>query len=179
MKSAGRAVVVVGLAVMLLLAWLGTFSSPLRQYSLDASAQRYVDDGLKRALLTFGTARALRAVLSVDQGTRCGHEPAGVGIKVLPRADSASDYRVLLARLADLMLTASIAFGAMEILLRIGSHWTVTLALSIAAFAWGAYYWRERIGQNIAPRRSYWSCSCSDFYPDRLHRNELACTQYS
>ena len=39
----------VGLAVMLLLAWLGTFSSPLRQYSLDASAQHYVDDGLKRA----------------------------------------------------------------------------------------------------------------------------------
>jgi hypothetical protein len=143
-EAAGRALVVLGLAIMLLLAWLGTFSSPLRQYSLDASAQRYVDDGLKRALLTFGTARALGAVLSVAQGTDLAFEPGGVGIKVSP-GQILHPITDLLRQFADLMLTASIAFGAMEVLIRIGSHWTVTLALSIAAVAWGAHYWREHV----------------------------------
>jgi hypothetical protein len=133
----------VALAIALLFAWLGTFNSPVREYSLDASAQRYVDDGLKRALVTFGTARALGAVLSVFQGTEVAIEPGGVGVKLSP-GQALHPITELLGQFADLMLTASIAFGVMEILIRIGSHWTVSLALSAAAVAWGVFYWREQ-----------------------------------
>lgn len=133
-----------GLALLLLLAWFGTTGSPFREHSLDATAQRYVDDGLKRALVTFGTARTLNAVLSVAQGTEVAVEPGGVGVKLSP-GQVLHPINQLVGQFAELMLAASVAFGAMEILIRVGSHWTVTVALTIVAVAWAAYRWRGEV----------------------------------
>lgn len=134
-------------AVVLLFAWLGTVPAPARQYSLDAHAQRHVDRGLKRALLTFATARTLEGILSVAQATAVAVEPAGVGVQLSP-GQALRPLNDLVGQFAELTLMASIAFGAMEILLRIGSHWAVSLALSVAAVGWAAYRWR-----NVDPPR--------------------------
>ena len=54
----------------------------LREHSPDATAQQYVDRGLKRALVTFATARTINAALSVAQGTSRAIEPLGVGVEL-------------------------------------------------------------------------------------------------
>ena len=129
-------------AVALLFAWLGTVDMPARQYSLDAHAQRYVDRGLKRALLTFATARTLEGVISVAQAAAIAVEPAGVGVQLSP-GQALRPLNDLVGQFAQLTLMASIAFGAMEVLLRIGSYWPISLALSVAAVGWAAYRWRN------------------------------------
>ncbi len=129
------------LVVAVLLAWLGTASSPLRRYSLDESAQVYVDQGLKRALVTFATARALNAVLSLAQGTQVSAQPLGVGVQV-GLGQLLRPINEIVGQFADLMLAACIAFGAMEILIRVGSHWSVTIALSALALLYLAGRWR-------------------------------------
>jgi hypothetical protein len=130
------------LVVAVVFAWLGTASSPLRRYSLDESAQVYVDQGLKRALVTFATARTLNAVLSLAQGTQVSAQPLGVGVQV-GLGQLLRPINEIVGQFADLMLAACIAFGAMEILIRVGSHWSVTIALTALALLYLAGRGRE------------------------------------
>ena len=137
----GRFVLPMLLLVAVAFAWLGTASSPLRQYSLDQSAQVYVDQGLKRALVTFATARTLNAALSLAQGTQISAQPLGVGVQI-SLGQLLRPINEIVGQFADLMLVACIAFGAMEILIRVGSHWSVTIALSLVALSYAACRWR-------------------------------------
>jgi hypothetical protein len=141
LQGLGRYVVPGLLIVAVVLAWLGTANSPLRRLSLDDSAQVYVDQGLKRALVTFATARTLNAALSLAQGTQVSAQPLGVGVQV-GLGQLLRPINDIVGQFADLMLAACIAFGAMEILIRVGSHWWVTLALSALAFWYLACRWR-------------------------------------
>ena len=108
---------------------------------IDAPANTRVDAGLKRALISFAGARALDALISVAQGTEVAVQPAGVGVVLAPGQilDPVND---LVEQFADLMLAASVAFATQKMLLGIGAHWSVSLALTAAALAW--VLWRQR-----------------------------------
>ncbi len=109
---------------------------------LDAPAGEKVDAGLKRALVSFATARALNGVISVAQGTELSLQPAGVGATLAPGQllDPVND---LVERFSDLMLGASVLFGAQKILLGVGSYWPISTLLTLAASAW-AWMWLRR-----------------------------------
>ena len=64
--------VVIALAVTLITA---SWYSPFQQV-----ANEQVDAGLKAALISFASARALNAVISVTQGTQVGLQPGGLGV---------------------------------------------------------------------------------------------------
>jgi hypothetical protein len=132
MNLARRLLLVAGLAVVAGAAWLAP---------LDSSASGYAQAGLKRALVTFATARALNAVISVVQGTEVAVEPAGVGVVFTPGQvlDPVND---LVEQFSALMLTASVAFGVQLALIKFGGYWAVSLALTALAIAWGWASWR-------------------------------------
>jgi hypothetical protein len=123
-----------GLALVLVLSWTGL---------LDGAASRHVDDGLKRAITTFGTARLLNAGLSLAQGTQVQVTPFGLGM-TLSVGQLVRPVNELVAQFAELMLAASVAFGAMKLLILIGAHWTVSLALTLCAVAYVAFPWRSQ-----------------------------------
>ena len=127
---AKRIVLVLIVALTVACAWLAP---------LESTANRYVDAGLKRALISFATARALDAVISAAQGTEIAVQPAGVGVVFSPSQvlDPVND---LVEQFADLMLTASVAFGAEKVLIGIGAHWLISLLLSVSALVWAAVY---------------------------------------
>lgn len=138
MKTTGvqllqRLALAVLVAVMVACSWLAP---------LDATADRQVDAGLKRALLTFATARALNAVISVVQGTEVAIEPAGVGVVLTPGQvlDPVND---LVEQFSNLMLMASVSFGVQKVLISIGAHWVASLLLSIAALGWALFLFRR------------------------------------
>ena len=108
---------------------------------LDAAADRQVDAGLKRALLTFASARALNAVISVVQGTELAIEPAGVGVVLTP-GQALDPVNDLVEQFSNLMLLASVSFGVQKVLIGIGAHWLVSLLLSIAALGWALFHLR-------------------------------------
>ena len=122
-------------AIMVALSWLAP---------LDLKANAQVDAGLKRALVTFATARALNGVISAVQGTELAVEPAGVGVVFAPGQvlDPVND---LVEQFSSLMLAASVAFGVQKVLLSIGAYWLVSAMLSITALAWTYFYFRRRL----------------------------------
>jgi hypothetical protein len=122
-----------GVVLVLGCAWLAP---------LDSSASQQVEAGLKRALASFATARALNAVISVAQGTEVVLQPAGVGVTFTPGQvlDSIND---LVEQFSLLMLMASVALGIELALIKVGAFWAVSLLLSTVALAWAWWRWRQ------------------------------------
>lgn len=134
MNTAHRVILGSAVAVMILGSWLAP---------LDPPAAQQVDAGLKRALVTFATARALNAVISVAQGTEVSVQPLGFGVNFTPGQllDPVND---LVEQFSNLMLMASVAFGVQKVLIGIGAYWLVSLALTAAALGWAVFRFRPR-----------------------------------
>ncbi|HRO58852.1 MAG TPA: hypothetical protein PK177_06745 [Burkholderiaceae bacterium] len=122
----GRSALALVVACLLALAWLAPLEGP---------AHEQADAGLQRALVSFATARALNAIISLAQGTEVALHPAGFGIN-LSIGETLDPVNDLVEQFAELMLMASVAFGVQKVLLAIGAHWIVTLLLSAIALAW-------------------------------------------
>jgi hypothetical protein len=116
---------VLAMAAIVLCAWF---------VPLDTPASERVDAGLKRALASFATARALNAVISVAQGTELSAQPLGVGVNVAPGQvlDPVND---MVEQFSNLMLAASVSFGVQKMLIGIGGYWLVSLLLTVAVAA--------------------------------------------
>jgi hypothetical protein len=134
MKIARRVILTLCMAAVILCSWLAP---------LDAPATEQVDAGLKRALVSFATARALNGVISVVQGTQFAAQPFGVGVTLTP-GQLLAPVNELVKHFADLMLAASVAFGVQKVLIAIGSFWPISLALTVVALGWTWFYFRRQ-----------------------------------
>lgn len=134
MKFTRQIIAAFCLALVVACAWLAPMDVP-------ATAQ--VDAGLKRALISFATARALHGVLSVVQGTQFSAQPLGVGVTLTP-GQLLAPVNDLVKHFSDLMLAASVAFGVQKAIIAIGSYWLISIALTVVAVAWGFAYLRQQ-----------------------------------
>ncbi len=135
MKPTMRRVILCAIvAVILAAAWL----RPLETTAIDQ-----VDAGFKRALVSFATARALNAGISFAQSLTVAGTPFGLGITVTP-GQLLRPVNEVVSQFAELMLIASVVFGAMKILIGIGSYWMVSLFLSVITVGWAWFQWKER-----------------------------------
>jgi hypothetical protein len=109
---------------------------------LDAVAQDYVNSGLKRALVTFASARALNAVISLAQGTSVSIQ-VGAGVSAHPAAvlDPLDD---LVEQFSTIMLVATLSFAAQHLLITLVGSWPLAALLTLVLLAWGGFIWRER-----------------------------------
>lgn len=125
-ENVTRPLLLIALIAVIALSWLKP---------LDATAERQVDEGFKRAVASFAVARVLNGVISVAQGTEISIAPGGMGANLTPGQilDPVND---LVEQFSELMLIASVAFGIMKVLLGIGSYWVFSAILSAAALAW-------------------------------------------
>ena len=133
-QKSERILLLAAVAGILLLAWFKP---------LENAATEQADAGLKRALVSFGTARLLNAVLSVAQGTQIDAQPGGLGVTFAP-GQILRPVNDLVEQFAELMLAASVVFGLMKVLIGIGSHWLVSLLVSVFAVGWGWLRWRRQ-----------------------------------
>ena len=127
---------------LLLLLLLGAAVACAWLAPLDAAAQRQVDAGLKRALVSFAAARTLNAIISVAQGTEVSLQPLGVGL-TLGVGQVLDPVNDLVEQFSSLMLAASVAFGMQKVLMGIGAHWLVSLLLTGVAAAWAVLLFRQ------------------------------------
>lgn len=121
------------LAVLVACSWLNP---------LDSLATKQVDAGLKRALISFATARTLNAVISVVQGTQVAVEPAGIGFSLAP-GEILDPVNDLVEQFSHLMLVASVSFGVQRVLISVGGHWLVSAALTVVVLLWSLLYFRR------------------------------------
>ena len=134
MKTYTRILVLVCMLIVLGFSWL----SPM-----DAPATQRVDDGLTRALVTYGTARLLYGAVSVVQGTQIAATPGGVGATFTP-GHILAPVAKLLEQFSDLMLLVCVSFGIQKLLIAVGGFWVISLALTAAVVGWTALYVKEK-----------------------------------
>jgi hypothetical protein len=129
---ARRVLLALSMAALVASAWLAP---------MDAPAMAQVDAGLKRALVSFATARVLNAAISVAQGTEALVQPFGFGVTFAPgqMLDPVND---LVEQFSTLMLAASVVFGVQKVLITMGAYWPVSLVLTLAALAWAVFHLR-------------------------------------
>jgi len=132
-KLAQRIFLVLVVTLMVACAWLAPFES---------NAKQQVDAGMKRALISFASARALNAAISVAQGTEIAIQPFGIGT-TLALGQALDPVNDLVEHFSNLMLAAAMAFGAEKILISIGAHWFVSLVLTVTAIVWAYFYVRQ------------------------------------
>ena len=102
---------------------------------IDNSATQSIDQGFQRALISFASARALNAAISVAQGTEASVEPAGVGFTFTP-GEVLDPVNDLVEQFSNLMLLASLSFGVQKILISMGGYWLVSVLLTLFAAIW-------------------------------------------
>ena len=134
MQIVYRLILALSLAVMVASSWLSL---------MDSTAIKQIDTGLNRALISFATARALNAAISVAQGTEVAVEPGGVGVNFAP-GQALDPINDLVEQFSSLMLVACVAFGVQKILISIGGYWLVSLVLTAAALGWAWFYFRNQ-----------------------------------
>ncbi|WP_232834293.1 hypothetical protein [Rhodoferax ferrireducens] len=138
MKITRHIALILGLLVVLVCSWIAP---------MDAPAMTQVDAGLKRALVSFASARALNGLLSVVQAAQVDIQPAGIGVTLSP-GQLLAPVNELVKHFADLMLLACVAFGIQKVLISISGYWLISVALTVVALAWAASHLR----QSHAPR---------------------------
>ena len=106
---------------------------------IEVMAESQLKEGLKRALVSFASARALNGVISVIQGTQVAVEPLGVGVS-LSVGEILDPINDLVEAFSTVMLTASVAFGMQLLLLNLGSGWMVSAAVTGIAVLWALLY---------------------------------------
>lgn len=121
------------IAIVMLLVLLSWYSP------ISEKANSQVDEGLKRSLVSFASARVLNGVISVAQGTQVAVEPLGVGV-ALSVGEILDPINDLVEAFSTVMLTASVAFGVQKLLLTIGSNWVVSAVVSGFAAVWALLY---------------------------------------
>lgn len=133
-KKSYRLIVAVLVVLTALMAWY----RPLQEI-----ANTQVDAGLKRALISFASARTLNGVISVVQGTEFSVQPLGVGVTLTPGQilDPVND---LVEQFSTIMLIASVAFGVQKVMLAIGSHVAISAAVTGIALLWALLYLMKR-----------------------------------
>lgn len=130
MKDIRRITLVVIVAIMVACAWLP---------KIDATANKLVDSGMKRALVSFASARVLNGVISVAQGTEVAFQPGGMGV-ILSLGQVLDPINDLVEQFSNLMLIASVSFGAQKMLMSIGANWVVSLCVTVTAIVWIFFY---------------------------------------
>ncbi len=106
--------------------------------TIDNGGQEFPDQGIKRALVAFGIARGLNAIISTAQGTEIAVEPMGIGVTLTPGQllDTVND---LIERLSWVLLASATALTIQELMLAFSAsaafNWLL-LAVSVITLAW-------------------------------------------
>lgn len=125
------------IAIVMLLVLLSWYTP------ISEEAKSQVDEGLKRSLVSFASARVLNGVISVAQGTQVAVQPLGVGV-ALSVGEILDPINDLVEAFSTVMLTASVAFGVQKLLLTIGSNWMISAVVSGFAAVWAVLYFANK-----------------------------------
>lgn len=136
-----KLLIAVAVAIALALIWLKP---------LDAMAERHVESGFQRALVTFAAARTLNAVLSVVQSASVGLS-VGVGGSIHPGAvlEPLDD---LVEQFSGIMLAATLSFALQALMLNVSAAWPLSALLTIFLLGWALCHWRGKTMSPWVPR---------------------------
>lgn len=101
---------------------------------LDTPASETLNATMKKAFLTFATARALNAGISLLQSGQVSVQAVG-GVSFSP-GEVLDPLNDLVEQFSNVMLAATVALGIQKVLLSVGVHWILPPLIAAAAVVW-------------------------------------------
>ena len=114
------------LSVVLLLFLLLSLS-----FSIDESVMKLQEEAMDRAMIAFGLAKALNAVISLIQGTELSFTPVGVGL-VFSVGEVLDPFNDMVERFSWVMLGASVSLGVAKLLLVLSAKIFLQIVLGLS-----------------------------------------------
>ena len=114
------------LSVILLLFLLLSLS-----FSIDESVMKLQEEAMDRAMIAFGLAKALNAVISLIQGTELSFTPVGVGL-VFSVGEVLDPFNDMVERFSWVMLGASVSLGVAKLLLVLSAKLFLQIVLGVS-----------------------------------------------
>ena len=112
--------------------------------SLDETALRLHDEAFERAMVAFGLAKGLNAIISLIQGTEISLAPAGLGIN-FSVGEVLDPFNDMVERFSWVMLFSSVSLGMQKLLLILSSKLFLQLALFVSALASLMFLWVKKV----------------------------------
>jgi hypothetical protein len=111
---------------------------------LDEGAMKIQDESFNRAMVAFGLAKGLNAVISLLQGTELTVTPVGVGLN-FSVGEVLDPFNDMVERFSWVMLFASVSLGVQKLLLVLSSKIFLQAAMGVSVFATLLFMWIKKI----------------------------------
>lgn len=119
----------IGVIVLVALLAVAAWMKPL-----EAPASETLDATMKKAFVTFATARALNAGISLLQSGQVSVQAVG-GVSFKP-GEVLDPLNDLVEQFSNVMLGATVALGVQKILLSVGAYWILPPLVAAVAALW-------------------------------------------
>lgn len=111
---------------------------------LDVNAKEMQDEAFDRAMIAFGLAKGLNAVISLIQGTEFSFTPVGVGLN-FSIGEVLDPFNDMVERFSWVMLGASVSLGIQKLLLLLSSKIFLQIAISLSILTSIFFIWQKRV----------------------------------
>ena len=116
---------------------------------VDEKAMQLLDASFDRAMVAFGLAKALNAVISLIQGTELSLTPVGIGLN-FSVGEVLDPFNDIVERFSWVMLFSSISLGIEKLLLILSSKLFLQVALGVSAVVTVALLWIRQLKSTFA-----------------------------
>ncbi len=117
-------------------------------FGVDESAMAIQDEAFDRAMITFGLAKGLNAVISLMQGTELSFTPVGVGLN-FSVGEVLDPFNDMVERFSWVMLLASVSLGVQKLLLLLSAKLFLQVALGLSVLVTLLFLWIKQIQNSL------------------------------
>ncbi|MFT7859941.1 MAG: hypothetical protein ABXS93_03285 [Sulfurimonas sp.] len=115
---------------------------------IDQGALELQNEAFERAMITFGVAKGLNALISLIQGTELSLTPAGLGM-TLTVGEILDPLNDMVERFSWVMLLASISLGIQKLLLILSGKLFLEVALLLSGFTVAVMLWVKQLHHHL------------------------------
>jgi hypothetical protein len=115
---------------------------------IDKEAMQILDASFERAMVAFGLAKALNAVISLIQGTELSLTPVGIGLN-FSVGEVLDPFNDIVERFSWVMLFSSISLGVQKLLLTLSGKLFLQWALGMSALISIAILWIKQLQNRL------------------------------
>lgn len=111
---------------------------------IDESALKLHEEALERAMVAFGLAKGLNAVISLIQGTEISFTPVGLGVN-FSVGEVLDPFNDMVERFSWVMLVSTISLGLQKLVLILSSKLFLQLAIVLSLSVSITLLWMEKL----------------------------------
>lgn len=115
---------------------------------IDESTLKLQDEAFNRAMVAFGLAKGLNAVISLLQGTELSFTPVGIGLN-FSIGEVLDPFNDMVERFSWVMLAVSVSLGIQKLLLLLSAKLFLQVTLGVSVFVALVFLWVKKLKNEL------------------------------